>query len=149
MMTITEVGIELVANPKNERLLAFGSMVIDGCFVVRDLKIINGSHGPFVDMPSRRIMRGCHNCGERNHLLAKFCNDCGYRLKTDFPIPHYHGRPKPYAEIAHPINSDCRKLITDEIVSAYYQEIELAQQSRHPHLFQEVATNNASPDVAS
>ena len=50
-MHITEVRIKLTEDTQ-ERLLAFCSMTLDGCFVVRDLKIIQGGKGPFVAMPS-------------------------------------------------------------------------------------------------
>ncbi|MFP4416598.1 MAG: septation regulator SpoVG [Chitinispirillaceae bacterium] len=54
-MEITEVRITL----RNEdKLKAFASITIDDCFVVRGLKIINGSQGFFVSMPSRRRKDG-------------------------------------------------------------------------------------------
>ena len=53
-MEITEVRIKLMEEP-GERLKAFCSITFDNCFVVRDLKIIDGSNGPFVAMPSRKL----------------------------------------------------------------------------------------------
>ena len=59
-MVITEVRIKLMEdNNENERLQAFCSITFDNCFVVRDLKIIEGSHGPFVAMPSRKLTSHC------------------------------------------------------------------------------------------
>lgn len=50
-MEITEVRITI----RNEKKLkAFASITFDDCFVVRGLKIINGSKGYFVSMPSRK-----------------------------------------------------------------------------------------------
>ena len=43
-MEITEVRIKLMEEP-GERLKAFCSITFDNCFVVRDLKIIDGSNG--------------------------------------------------------------------------------------------------------
>ena len=51
-MTITEVRIKL-CEENNERLLAFCSVTFNNAFVVRDLKIIEGTRGTFVAMPSR------------------------------------------------------------------------------------------------
>ena len=51
-MEITEVRIKLMENPE-DRLRGFCSITFDDCFVVRDLKIIEGNNGPFVAMPSR------------------------------------------------------------------------------------------------
>lgn len=54
-MDITEVRVAL----KNEaKLKAFASITLDDAFVIRGLKIINGSQGYFVSMPSRRRKNG-------------------------------------------------------------------------------------------
>lgn len=54
-MKITEVKIF----PSTEdRLKAYVTITIDGCFVVRDLKIIQGPAGLFVAMPSKKRKDG-------------------------------------------------------------------------------------------
>ena len=62
-MVITEVRIKL-CEENNERLLAFCSVTFDNAFVVRDLKIIEGTKGMFVAMPSRKLTDRCGKCGE-------------------------------------------------------------------------------------
>ena len=54
-MEITEVRITLKSE---EKLKAFASITFDNSFVVRGLKVINGSQGYFVSMPSRRRKDG-------------------------------------------------------------------------------------------
>ena len=54
-MEITEVRITL---KNEEKLKAFASITFDNAFVVRGLKVINGSQGYFVSMPSRRKKDG-------------------------------------------------------------------------------------------
>ena len=54
-MEITEVRITL---RNEEKLKAFASITFDNAFVVRGLKVINGSQGYFVSMPSRRKRDG-------------------------------------------------------------------------------------------
>lgn len=54
-MRITEVKIFPV---NEERLKAYVSITIEDCFVVRDLKIINGNNGLFVAMPSKKRKDG-------------------------------------------------------------------------------------------
>src|SRR5215813_8578070 len=76
---ITEVRIKLMEEA-GERLQAFCSITFDDCFVVRDLKIIEGANGPFVAMPSRKLTSHCPQCGAKNHLRANHCNECGQRL---------------------------------------------------------------------
>jgi len=56
-MEITEVKV-YPAKEKNGRLKAYATVVFDNSFIVRDLKIIEGSKGLFVSMPSRRRKDG-------------------------------------------------------------------------------------------
>jgi stage V sporulation protein G len=124
---ITEVRIKLMEEP-GERLKAFCSITFDNCFVVRDLKIIDGSNGPFVAMPSRKLTSHCPGCGTKNHLRALYCNQCGKRLADARAPKDPDGRAKLYADIAHPINSFCREMIQDCVIQEYYEEIERAKQ---------------------
>ena len=57
-MKVTDVAIQL-APQGQDRLRGFCCITLDGCFVVRDIKIINGPNGLFVAMPSRKIMASC------------------------------------------------------------------------------------------
>ena len=77
-MEITEVRVKLMDEP-GERLQAFCSITFDDSFVVRDLKIIEGTTGPFVAMPSRKLTAHCYQCGCKNHIRAAYCNQCGSR----------------------------------------------------------------------
>ena len=52
-MEITSVKV-FPASKEDEKLKGFATITIDDCFVVRDLKIINGTNGLFVAMPSRK-----------------------------------------------------------------------------------------------
>ena len=127
-MDITEVRIKLMDEP-GERLKAFCSITFDDCFVVRDLKIIEGTSGPFVAMPSRKLTSHCPRCGMKNHLRAGYCNQCGAKLEDGRAPKDADGRAKLYADIAHPINSDCREMIQrarDSTIS--FDELELAKQ---------------------
>jgi stage V sporulation protein G len=124
---ITEVRIKLMDEP-GERLKAFCSITFDNCFVIRDLKIIEGSSGPFVAMPSRKLTAHCPRCGMKNHLRAQYCNQCGNGLSTDRMPLDADGRAKLYADIAHPINSGSREMIQDVVVREYEDELERAKQ---------------------
>ena len=42
---------------------------------------IDGNKGLFVAMPSRKLHDRCPACAGKNHIRARFCNDCGHRLK--------------------------------------------------------------------
>ena len=126
-MEITEVRIKLMENSE-DRLRAFCSITFDDSFVVRDLKIIEGNNGPFVAMPSRKLTSHCRECHSKNHLRARFCNQCGKRLGTDHVGFDQQGRAKLYADIAHPINARCREQIQDRVIGEFFQELERAKQ---------------------
>ncbi len=120
-MEITEVRVKLMDEP-GERLQAFCSITFDDAFVVRDLKIIEGTTGPFVAMPSRKLTAHCYQCGCKNHVRAAYCNQCGMRLKGQPTITDDEGRAKLYADIAHPINSECREMIQHRVIAAFKEE---------------------------
>jgi stage V sporulation protein G len=128
-VVITEVRIKLMEdNNENERLQAFCSVTFDDAFVVRDLKIIEGTKGSFVAMPSRKLMDRCTGCGCKNHLRARFCNQCGSKLDEDRATRDADGRVKLHADIAHPINSACREVIQSAVLKAYHSERERSKQ---------------------
>ena len=54
-MEVTEVNVFPV---NEEKLKAYVTITFDNCFVVRDLKIINGKDGLFVAMPSKKRKDG-------------------------------------------------------------------------------------------
>src|SRR6202011_542320 len=126
-VVITEVRIKLMED-NNERLLAFCSVTFDDAFVVRDLKIIEGSKGSFVAMPSRKLTDRCGQCGCKNHLRARYCNQCGHKLDEDRAIRDADGRAKLHADIAHPINSSCREVIQTAVLSGCHDERERSRQ---------------------
>ena len=126
-MEITEVRVKLINN-KDERLKAFCSMTLDNDFVIRDIKVIEGTNGYFVAMPSRKMSDHCHKCGGKNHLRARFCNNCGASLDENRAKKDFKGRMKLHADIAHPINAPCRQSIQEKIVEAFEKELEISTQ---------------------
>ncbi len=136
-MDITEVRIKLMED-NNERLLAFCSVTFDDAFVVRDLKVIEGAKGSFVAMPSRKLTDRCPQCGSKNHLRARFCNQCGQKLDEDRATRDADGRAKLHADIAHPINSACREVIQTAILKSYQEEKERSKQPGYVCTYDEI-----------
>jgi len=126
-MQITEVRIKLMDDP-SDRLCAFCSITLDECFVIRDLKIIQGAKGVFVAMPSRKLTDRCPKCQMKNALRSHFCSNCGVRLHSDRANKDDDGRAKLYADIAHPINSECRDQIQQMVITSYEEELIKSQQ---------------------
>ena len=79
-MEVTEVKIY----PADEdKVRAYVTITLDHCFVVGDLKIITGSKGYFLSMPSKKRKDGT------------------------------------YRDIAHPINSETRKMLENRVILEY------------------------------
>jgi stage V sporulation protein G len=79
-MKITDIRIFPVDEPK---LKAFVSVIFDHCFIISDIKIIEGNKGLFLSMPSKKRRDGT------------------------------------FKDIAHPLNSDTRKMLEDAVIEAY------------------------------
>jgi len=73
-MEITEVRVFPV---DEEKLKAFVSVVIENCFIVCDIKIINGNNGLFISMPSKKRKDGSFRdiCHPLNNETRKLMED--------------------------------------------------------------------------
>lgn len=81
-MQVTEVRVFPV---DEDKLRAYVTITLDHCFVIRDLKIIKGTTGYFVSMPSKKRKDGT------------------------------------YKDIAHPINSETRRMLEERVIQEYEQ----------------------------
>ena len=83
-MKVTEVKVF----PVNEdRLKAYVSITLDNCFVVRDLKVIQGTSGLFVAMPSKKRKDGqfrdiAHPLNQETRAMIE-----DFKKKTKSPGP--------------------------------------------------------------
>ena len=89
-MNITKVHLTKL---ENTTTLALVSITFENTFVVTGLRIIKGSKGLFVSMPSRKNNKP--NNGEQNY--------------------------KSYIDICYPITKEARENITDTVLSKYYE----------------------------
>lgn len=149
-MKITEIRVKLMENSE-DRLRAFCSVTFDNSFVVRDLKIIDGNSGPFVAMPSRKLTGNCPECRFKNHLRARFCNQCGKRQPNHHVAFDHQGRARLYADVAHPINADCRESIQDHVIREFQAELERAKSpdyvSRYDDTYEMTASSQAEVET--
>lgn len=58
MLNITDVRITKIEG--DDKLKAFAALVIDDCFLVGDMRVVEGEEGYFVAMPSRRKRDGSY-----------------------------------------------------------------------------------------
>jgi stage V sporulation protein G len=134
-MHLTDIRIKLCESQnQNNRLKAFCALTFDNTFVIRDVKLIEGNDGLFLAMPSRKLADHCPRCGDKNHLRARFCNNCGGHLDENRYQRYQngngngHSRLKLHADIAHPINAECRQAIERDVVTAFHDEVERSKQ---------------------
>ncbi|QDV24821.1 SpoVG family protein [Aureliella helgolandensis] len=144
-MDITEVRIKLMEESE-DRLRAFCSITFDNCFVVRDLKIIEGSHGPFVAMPSRKLTNRCARCGNKNHIRSNYCNNCGSKVRSQRGQREEDTTNKLYADVAHPINQSCRDLIQCHVVEEYRLELQRAKLEGYVSRYDDSYENSEVPE---
>jgi stage V sporulation protein G len=99
---ITDVKVVPV---DEERLKAFASVVLNGCFVVSDIKVIAGENKLFLSMPSKKQKDGTYrdvahplNSETRKYIedkvLAEYQNVLARRQDTN-----RRGRPATMAEV--------------------------------------------------
>lgn len=101
-MKITDVRVFPV---EQDKLRAFVSIVLDHCFVVSDIKIISGSDGLFISMPSKRRKDGTFRDiahplnSETRQLMEERIISC-YRqvVEGDGDLDDLHARPLVVAE---------------------------------------------------
>ena len=137
-MRLTDIRIKLCESQnQNNRLKAFCALTFDNTFVIRDVKLIEGNDGLFLAMPSRKLADHCPRCGEKNHLRARFCNNCGGHLDENRYQRYQngngngnggHARLKLHADIAHPINAETRQTLERDVVTAFHDEVERSKQ---------------------
>ncbi len=56
-MKITSVKVKKI-DKENSRMKGIASVVIDECFAVHDIRVIEGDNGLFIAMPSRQTATG-------------------------------------------------------------------------------------------
>ncbi len=124
-MEITEVRI-FAKEGQDKKLKAYATLTFDNAFVVRNVKVIEGTKGLFVAMPSRKLKEPCPKCGFRNAVRSKFCNQCGSALphvEMKPPIPGDDAsKQSEHKDIAHPITSECREYIQKKVLEAFENE---------------------------
>ena len=80
-MEITDITIRKLT--LQSKMKAVVSITFDHQFVVHDVKVVEGNHGLFIAMPSRRTPEG------------------------------------EYKDIVHPINSEFREIISEQVLNKY------------------------------
>ncbi|MCX5709509.1 MAG: septation protein SpoVG family protein [Candidatus Omnitrophica bacterium] len=125
-MEITEARVVLKDSP-DKKLKAYATVTFDNAFVVRNIKVIEGTSGLFIAMPSRKVKQPCPKCNFKNELRSKYCNQCGGQLPIapKAPaMPDATGSSQlEHKDIAHPITQPFREYLQKRVLEAYVQEV--------------------------
>ncbi|MFA5090704.1 MAG: SpoVG family protein [Candidatus Omnitrophota bacterium] len=124
-MEITEVRVFLKDSP-DKKLKAYVTVTFDNAFVVRNIKVIEGTSGLFIAMPSRKIKQPCPKCNFKNEVRSKYCNQCAGQLPMAPQPVSQDGSAGTaqleHKDIAHPITQSFREYLQKRILEAYEQE---------------------------
>lgn len=118
-MEITEIRL-FPKEGQDKKLKAYATVTFDNCFVVRNIKIIQGSDALFIAMPSRKMRHSCPKCNFKNESGSKFCNQCGSKLpeaQEDADAKAEH------RDIAHPISQEFREYLQTKVLEAFKKEM--------------------------
>ncbi|NOZ64839.1 MAG: hypothetical protein GXO71_07980 [Caldiserica bacterium] len=114
-MEITDVRVRL-ASRKRDKVKAFASVTFDSCFVVRNIRLIEGNNGLFLAMPSEEARKSCPQCTSRIPWSSRFCPRCGAHLGDNAVVTSAKQGSR---DLAHPINQETREYITSKVIEAY------------------------------
>jgi stage V sporulation protein G len=102
-MDITEVRVFPV---DEDKLKAYASIVLDRCFIINDLKVIQGKRGLFISMPSRRRKRGgyrdvAHPLNNETRQLVEERVLAEYQTVLDSGVPLVSAESLDEPQVAH------------------------------------------------
>ena len=122
-MEITEIRVFLKEG-QDKKLKAYTTVTFDNAFVVRNIKVIQGSNGLFIAMPSRKLKSPCPKCNFKNEVGSRFCNHCGAGLPAHDRLvtPADVGSQSEHRDIAHPVTQHFREYLQAKILEAYKKE---------------------------
>jgi len=120
-MEITEIRI-FPKEGQDKKLKAYTTVTFDNSFVVRNIKVIQGSSGLFIAMPSRKMKTSCPKCHFKNEIGSRFCNHCGTAIPSDNTQTHEGDDKAEHRDIAHPITQQFREYLQTNILEAYNKE---------------------------
>jgi len=107
-----------------EKLKAFASVTFDNCFVVRNMKVVQGTKGVFLCMPSRKLPDGTHK--DMVHPITQQFR----QYLEDNIIMAYEQELKKTPQTSASVKIDGSTLTNDS--QSFYNERMSAEQSEGP-----------------
>lgn len=120
-MEITEIRVFLKEG-QDKKLKAYTTVTFDEVFVVRNIKVIQGSNGLFIAMPSRKMKNSCPKCGFKNEVGGQYCGGCAADLPQGQEEEARDAKNE-HRDIAHPVTQDFRNYLQGKVLDAYEAEV--------------------------
>ncbi len=123
-MEITEVRIFPKEGP-DKKLKGYATVTFDNVFVVRNIKVISGSSGLFIAMPSRKAKSPCPKCSFKNEVGSRFCNKCGgaFPMQEEKVVSASDVITSEHRDIAHPVTQQFRESLQNKVLEAFRKEV--------------------------
>lgn len=121
-MEITEIRV-FPKQGQDKKLRAYVTVTFDNVFVVRNIKVIEGTSGIFIAMPSRKLRFSCLKCHFKNEAGSKYCNQCGTQLEAAQNQPSILDSKAEHRDIAHPVTQEFREYLQKRVLEAYTKEV--------------------------
>lgn len=121
-MEITEIRVFLKEG-QDKKLKAYVTITFDDVFVVRNIKVIQGSEALFIAMPSRKVKNTCPRCHFRNEVGSRYCGHCGAGISSAVEPMRTADAKAEHRDIAHPITQQFRDHLQVKILEAYKREV--------------------------
>ena len=121
-MEITEIRVFLKEG-QDKKLKAYVTVTFDNVFVIRNIKVIQGSEALFIAMPSRKVKNICPRCHFKNEAGSRYCNHCGGQIPQDVGEVRIADTKADHRDIAHPITQQFREYLQTRILEAYKKEV--------------------------
>lgn len=114
-MEITRVSIKMAHAREGRltRLRAFASIVLENCFEVKGLRIVEGKDGKFfVVFPNKESTRPCAKCKSKISFKDSFCKKCGTPMTSIISAVKYE-------DIANPVTRDFADYVEGVVLAEY------------------------------
>lgn len=95
-------------------IIAYCSVYLDDCFVIREVRVVGGASGLKVSMPDRKLSIRLP-CGHKNDFDNDFCCRCG-APKAPGVGPDLDARR--HLDMCHPVTQECRRHINELVIGA-------------------------------
>lgn len=114
-MEITDIDIE-INDDSDQNVKAYSKVTFDNTLTVKNFKLIDGKHGLFLAMPSKKKKKECSKCDKEIPRDAGYCQRCGKNVKDQ------KNRGKLYKSLVYTVQKQFKNEIEEVVKEEYERE---------------------------